>query len=51
MFHEPARRLGAEEDADGEDEGGNERRSELEAPCNVTGIFDNDIGTESEEYT
>jgi hypothetical protein len=51
MFHEPTRRLGTEEDADGEDEGRNECRSELEAPCDGTGILDNNVGAEAEEDT
>ena len=51
VFHEPARRFGAEENADGEDEGWDERRSELKAPCDVAGILDNDVGAETEEDT
>jgi hypothetical protein len=51
VLHEPARRLGAEEDADREDEGGNERGAELQAPCDLGNVLDNDIGAEPEEDT
>jgi len=51
MFHEPARRFWTEEDADSEDEGRDERRSELEAPCDLAGILDNNVGAEAEENT
>lgn len=51
MFHKPARRLGAEEDADGENEGWNKRGTELEAPCDVASILDNDVGAEAQEDT
>jgi len=49
MFHEPARRLGTEENANTQDERWNECRSELEAPCDVAGVFDDDVGAESQE--
>lgn len=51
MLHEPARGLGTEEDTTEEDEGWNERRAELKAPCDSTSVFDNDVGAETEEDT
>lgn len=49
VLHEPTGRLGAEVDADAEDEGGDEGGAELETPGNVTGVFDDDVGAEAEE--
>ena len=51
MFHEPTRRFGAEVDAGGEDERGNECGSELEAPGDVASVFDDYVGAETEEDT
>ena len=47
----PSGRLGAEEDATAKDEGRNKRRSELQTPGNSASVFDDDIGTESQEDT
>lgn len=49
LFHEPTRRLGAEEDSQSQEEGGNERRTQLETPGNVTRVLDDDVGGESQE--
>jgi hypothetical protein len=49
VLHEPTGRLRAEEDADGEDEGGNEGRAQLQAPRHGTGVLDDDVGGETEE--
>ena len=51
VLHEPARRLGAEEDTDEEDKGGDECRPELEAPGDATGVFDDDVCAETQEDT
>ena len=51
MLHEPSRRFGAEENADTEDEGGDEGRTELKAPGNITSVFHNDVGAEAEKDT
>lgn len=51
VLHEPTGRLGAEEDADAEDEGGDEGGSQLETPCDVAGVLDDDVGAETEEDT
>lgn len=41
--------LWAEEDANTQDEGWNERRTQLESPRNITSVFDDDIGAEAQE--
>jgi len=51
VLHEPTRRFWAEEDADSENERWNEGRSELKAPCDASGILDNNVGTEAQEDT
>lgn len=51
VLHEPAGGLGAEEDANHEDEGGDEGRTELETPGNGTDILDNHVGAEAQEDT
>lgn len=51
MLHEPARRLGTKEDTNAEDEGWDERWTELETPRYVASVFNNDIGAEAQEDT
>lgn len=51
MFHEPTRRLRTKEDANAEDEGGDEGRTELQTPGDATSVFDNDVGAEAQEDT
>ena len=51
MLHEPSRRFRAKEDADAKDKGGDEGRTELKAPGDVTSVFDNDVGAEAQKYT
>lgn len=51
LLHEPTRRLGAEVDTDGKEEGGDEGRSELETPSDLADVLDDDVGGESEEDT
>lgn len=51
MLHEPTWGFGAKEDAEAEDEGGNEGRTELQTPGDATGVFNNDIGAETQENT
>lgn len=51
LLHEPSGRLGAEEDEDGEREGGDESGSELQSPCDSADVFDSGIGAETEEDT
>jgi len=51
MLHQPSWRFWAEVDANSQDEGRNESRSELKAPCDSSGILDNDIGAEAQEDT
>lgn len=50
MLHKPTRGFGAEENPDSENEGRDEGRSKLQAPGDSTGVFDNHIGTEPQEY-
>lgn len=45
LLHEPSRRLGAEEDQDGEWDGGDECGSELESPCDSSDVLDDCVGT------
>lgn len=49
MLHEPTGGLGAEVDTDGEDEGGDEGRAELEAPGDFSRVLDDDVRGETEE--
>lgn len=51
VFHEPTGRLWAEKDTEAEKEGWDEGRSELETPSDVTSVFDNDVGGETQEDT
>lgn len=51
MLHEPTRRLWTEPDSSSQNEGWNKSGSKLETPGDWTGVFDDDIGAESEEYT
>jgi hypothetical protein len=51
MFHQPTGRLGAEKDTEEKDEGRNEGGTELETPRDVAGVFDNDVGAETQENT
>lgn len=51
MLHEPSRRFGAEEDADAKYEGGDEGRTELKAPGDITSVFDNDVGAKAQKDT
>jgi hypothetical protein len=51
VLHEPTGRLGAEEDTGAENEGGNEGGAQLETPCDVAGVLDDDVGAETEEDT
>jgi hypothetical protein len=45
LLHEPSRGLGAEEDEDGERDSGNESRTELKSPSDISNVLDNGIGT------
>lgn len=47
MLHEPTRGLGTKKDTTAEDEGGDEGRTELETPRDITSVFDNDVGAEA----
>jgi hypothetical protein len=49
VLHKPARRLGAEVNAQHECEGWDERRTELETPSYATSVLDNDVGAEAQE--
>lgn len=51
VLHEPTRRLGTEPDTATEDEGGNEGRTELQTPSDGASVFDDDIGTKTQENT
>ena len=51
VLHEPTRALGAEEDTTTEDEGWDERGTELETPSDAASVFDNDVGAEAQEDT
>ena len=51
MLHEPTRRLGAEVDADHEEERRDERGAKLKAPGNITSVLDNDVGAKAQENT
>lgn len=51
VLHEPTRRLGTEPDTATEDEGGDEGGTKLQTPGDGASVFDNDIGTESQEDT
>lgn len=51
VLHQPTGRFGAEVNADGEEEGGDEGRAEFKTPRDVADIFDDYIGAETEEDT
>jgi hypothetical protein len=46
LFHEPSRRLGAEEDENGERDCRNESGSKLESPSDRSDILHDSVGTE-----
>lgn len=47
VLHKPTRGLGTKEDTNAEDEGWDERRTELETPSDVTSVFNNNVGAEA----
>ena len=49
VLHEPTRGLWAKVDPNSEEQGRDEGRSKLEAPGDVTNIFDYDVGAEAQE--
>lgn len=49
MLHQPTGRLGAEKDTNTQKERGDECRAELQAPGDVAGVFNDDVGAEAEE--
>lgn len=49
VLHQPTGTLGAEEDADHEDEGRDEGRAELQTPGDGASVFDDDVGAEAKE--
>lgn len=51
MLHKPARRLWAEEYANGEDERWDECGTELETPSDIFYVFDNNVGSKTQENT
>lgn len=51
VLHQPTRRLGAEEDADGEEQGGDEGRAELKTPSDLGNVLDDNVGAEAQEDT
>lgn len=51
VLHEPTRRLGTEPDTATEDERGDEGGTKLQTPGDGASVFDDDIGTESQEDT
>lgn len=47
VLHQPTGRFRAKVDTDDEDKGGDEGGSELQAPGDIAGVFDDDVGAEA----